>query len=77
MSLRSAAKTLLVLALALPVVQCVLFGVGGLLTSMGDEDGAAIIGHLGTLGLAAWALTLVGLVIVLTIIIVSEEPPKK
>ena len=36
MTLRSATKTLLVLSLALPVVQCVLVWVGGLLTSMGD-----------------------------------------
>ena len=48
MTLRSAAKTLLVLALALPVVQAVLMWVAGLLTSMGDAASAAIVRHVTT-----------------------------
>ena len=42
MTLRSAAKTLLVLVLALPVAQIVLIWVRGLLNSMGDAAGSAI-----------------------------------
>ena len=57
MTLRSAAKTLLVLALALPVVQCVLIWVRGLLTSMGDAAGATIIGHVGTACQVVWAVS--------------------
>ena len=74
---RPAAKTLLLLALALPVVQCVLMCVRGLLTSMGDNEGATIIGHVGTACLALWVLTLVALVIVLAIIAVTEDPSDK
>ena len=74
---RPAAKTLLLLALALPVIQCVLLCVRGLLNSMGDEEGATIIGHVGTACLAMWALTLVALVIVLAIIAVTDEHLEK
>ena len=48
MTLRSAAKMLLVLALALPVVQTTLAWVAGLLTSMGDPAGADIVRHVAT-----------------------------
>ena len=63
MTLRSATKTLLVLVLALPVAQIVLIWVRGLLTSMGDADGGAIIGHVGTVCQVAWVLCLVAMVI--------------
>ncbi len=76
MTLRSAAKTLLVLALALPVVQAVLVWVRGLLTSMGDSEGGAIIGHVGTVCQVTWAITLVGLVIVVALLTLSERPPE-
>jgi hypothetical protein len=74
MTLRSATKTLLVLALALPVIQCVLIWVRGLVTSMGDQDGGAIIGHVGTACQVVWAVNLVGLVIVLAIHVLNERP---
>ncbi len=77
MTLRSATKTLLVLALALPVVQCVLIWVRGLVTSMGDQEGGAIIGHVGTACQAAWAISLVGLVIVLAILVINERTPEE
>ncbi len=77
MTLRSAAKTLLVLALALPIAQSVLVWVRGMLASMGDQEGGAIIGHVGTACGVAWLLSLVGLVIVLAIVILSERPPEE
>ena len=75
MPLRPLLKTLLALALALPIIQCVLIWVRGLLLSMGDQGGAAIIGHVGTGCLVVWSIGLVGLVIVLAIVVVGERPP--
>jgi hypothetical protein len=74
MTLRSATKTLLVLALGLPVVHCVLIWVRGLVASMGDQAGAAFVGHVGTACLAVWSVSLVGLVIVLAIDAINESP---
>ena len=76
MILRSATKTLLILALALPVVQCVLIWVRGLVASMGDEAGAAFVGHVGTVCLAVWSVALVGLVIILAINSLNENSPE-
>jgi len=73
MTLRSATKTLLVLALALPVVQSVLIWVRSLLTNMGDEPGAAILANVGTACQVIWTISLVGLVIVLAIQNLSER----
>jgi hypothetical protein len=77
MNLRSAAKTLLVLVLALPVAQIVLLWVRSLLTSMGDADGGAFIGHIGMFVMAIWALCLVALVIVLSLIVLNDRPAEK
>jgi hypothetical protein len=73
MTLRSATKTLLVLVLALPMAQIVLISVRGLLISMGDADGGAIIGHVGTLCQVVWALCLVALVIVLALVVLNDR----
>lgn len=73
MSLRSAAKTLLVLALALPVVLATLTWVSGLLTSMGDAAGAQIVRYVATACQVVWAVGLVGLVIVLALLVLNEE----
>jgi len=75
MTLRSATKTLLVLVLALPVAQIVLMCVRGLLMSMGDPDGAGMIGHVGTACQVAWAMCLVGLVVVLALLALNDRPP--
>jgi hypothetical protein len=72
--LRSAAKTLLILALALPIIQAVLYWTRGLLTSMGDPAGAQILLHVGTACQVIWTVDLVGLVIVIAIIVVNESP---
>jgi len=77
MTLRSATKILLVLALALPIVQAVLIWVRVLLDSMGDVAGAAIIGHAGTACQVAWSISLVGLVITLALVVISERPPEE
>jgi len=77
MTFRSAVRTLLVLALALPVAQSVLIWVRGMLISMGDAEGSAIIGHVGTACQIAWSLSLVGLVIVLAIVVLNEPPPRE
>ncbi|MEX2309234.1 MAG: hypothetical protein WD738_16660 [Pirellulales bacterium] len=77
MTLRSATKTLLVAALALPAVQAVLFWVRGLLASMGDEQGAAIAGHVSLVCQIAWSISLVGLIILLALIALNERPPEE
>jgi hypothetical protein len=74
MTLRSVTKTLLGLALGLPIVQAVLFWVGGLLANMGDEGGAEIIQYIVTACQVAWAVSVVGLVITLALVVVNERP---
>ncbi len=75
--MRTAAKTLLVLSLALPIVQAVLAWVAGLLTAMGDGTGADIVSHVGTGCLVVWTISLVGLVIVLAVIVIKERPAEE
>jgi hypothetical protein len=76
MTLRSAIKTLLVLALALPICEAVLVWVVGLLKAMGDPEGARIITYFGLAFEVVWSLSLVGLVILLATITLNE-PPKE
>jgi hypothetical protein len=75
MTLRSAATTLLALALGLPIVQAVLVWIRGLLHSMGDDAGAAIVGHVGTACHVLWSVCLVILLFVVSVIVVTERPP--
>jgi hypothetical protein len=72
MTLRAAAKMLLVLALALPVVQGVLVWVAGLLAAMGDAYGAAVVRYVGTACLVVWTISLVGLVVALALVVLNE-----
>jgi hypothetical protein len=74
MTLRSAAKMLLVLAIALPIVGAVLIWVAGLLQAMGDPTGVHIILYFGILCEVIWSVSLVGLVILLAIITLNEPP---
>jgi hypothetical protein len=74
MTLRSAARLLLAFALGLPIVQAVLFWVAGLLASMGDNAGAAVLRDIGTGCLVAWLISLVALVIVVALLLLSEGP---
>ena len=73
MTLRSAAKTLLVLVLALPVAQLVLLWVRGLLNSMGDAEGGVMIGYVATVFQVVWALCFVALVIVLAFVVLNDR----
>lgn len=72
MTLRAATKALLLLVLGLPVVMAVLVWVAGLLAAMGDPVGARVIGYVGVACEAVWAVSLVGLVIVLALAVVGE-----
>ncbi|HEY3392404.1 MAG TPA: hypothetical protein VGK58_06845 [Lacipirellulaceae bacterium] len=74
MTLRSVTKTLLGLAVGLPIVQAVLFWVGGLLANMGDEGGAKIIQYVVTGCQVTWAVSVVGLVITLALVVLNERP---
>jgi hypothetical protein len=77
MTLHSATMTLLVLAVGLPIVQAVLLWVRGLLASMGDEIGAAVIDHVGTACQVAWPISLVALLILLALIVLQDRPPEE
>lgn len=68
MTLRAALKMLLAAALALPVIECVLIAIRSLVLSMGDAGGAGFVGYIATACLIAWALSLIGLLIVLAAI---------
>jgi hypothetical protein len=73
MTLRSATRSLLALTLGLPVVQAVLFWVRGLTASMGDDAGAAAIGHVATVCQVLWTISIVGLVITLAFLVLSAQ----
>jgi hypothetical protein len=77
MTLRSAAKTLLLLAVALPIVGAVLVWVAGLLQAMGDPAGVHIIVYFGVVCEVVWSISLVGLVIILAIITLNEPPERQ
>ena len=77
MAVRGRALLPLVLVLALPVAQIVLIWVRGLLKSMGDAEGGAIIGHVGTVCQVVWAVCLVALVIVSSLIVLNGRPPEQ
>jgi hypothetical protein len=76
MTLRSAAKSLLILAVALPICEAVLVWVAALLKAMGDAQGAIVIGYVSTICQIVWSITLVGLVIT-SAAITLNEPPKQ
>jgi hypothetical protein len=76
MTLRSATKTLLTLAIALPIVGAVLIWVAGLLQAMGDPAGVRMLFYVGVVCEAVWSASLVGLVILLAITTLNE-PPKQ
>lgn len=77
MLLRTALKTLLTLVLALPIVQCVLVWVRGLLSSMGDQEGAGIINHIVIVCLAAWGVCLAAMVIVMAFAMLQDRRTKE
>jgi hypothetical protein len=66
-----------VLTLGLPIVQSVLFWIQGMLKSMGDEAGAAMIRDVGTGCQVVWSVALVALVIVLAFLVLNDYTPKE
>ena len=77
MTLRSAAKTLLILAVALPIVGAVLIWVAGLLQAMGDPAGVRMLIYVGVVCEIVWSASLVGLVILLAITTLNEPPDRE
>lgn len=76
MPLRTAARALLLTAVILPVVQAVLWWVGGMLRAMGDRQGAALVGHVGTACQVVWAVDVVALLLVVAwLVLESDRPP--
>lgn len=72
MTLRTALKTLLGLALGLPLVQSLLFWVAGLLTAMGDAGGATFLNRANTVLGVVWLASLTGLVVALAVRALDE-----
>ena len=65
MTLRTAIRTLLIVAVALPVASLSLRFVATLLAAMEDAPGAAAVRGVATACAATWPLALVGLLLVL------------
>ena len=65
MNLRNSLKTLLIFVLGLPILLAVLGWVAGLLTAMGDETTATVLGHISTAARVIWLVCLVGVIVVL------------
>jgi hypothetical protein len=75
MTVRSALKLLLGLALGLPLLQTLLFWVSGLLAAMGDEAAATFLGRVNVGIGVGWLASLVGLVVLLALHAVMEPAP--
>lgn len=60
----SAVLLLLVGALMLPVAISILFGLGRLLSAMGDTAGGSVLGWIALAAGILWSLDLIGLVLV-------------
>lgn len=72
-------RFLLVPALLLPMVLAVLFGLLGLLTSIDDTTGAAVVRYIGWGCVVLWIVTLAALAIVSAaeVVIRGEDTPDK
>ena len=77
MTIRSALKLLLGLALGLPLLQALLFWVAGLLGSMGDAAAATFLGRVNVGVGVLWLAALVSLVVLLAMKAVSEPAPSR
>ena len=75
MTIRSALKLLLGLALGLPLLQTLLIWVAGLLAAMGDEAAATFLGRVNVIVGVLWLASLVGLVVLLAMKAVNEPAP--
>lgn len=72
MTIRSALKLLLGLALGLPLLQTLLFWVAGLLGAMGDAAAATFLGRVNVGVGVLWLASIVGLVVLLAMKAVNE-----
>jgi hypothetical protein len=75
MKLRDAIRWLLGAVVALPLLQALLYWVGGLLTAMGDAAAARVLKALFVMAGVAWLASLVGLVVVLAILHADDPRP--
>ncbi len=73
---RSALLLLLVVALLLPVVICVVLGVGFLLQSLGDVAGSAVLGRIALALGIVWILDLIFLLVVQAVGHLLDRQPK-
>jgi ABC-type transport system involved in multi-copper enzyme maturation permease subunit len=63
---------LLFAALALPILMCILFGLGYLLSALGDADGAAVVVGVNLAVAVLWVFDLVLLIVALGISSVAQ-----
>ncbi|MCA9229404.1 MAG: hypothetical protein KDA57_02025 [Planctomycetales bacterium] len=64
---RTTVKLLLGLVLGVPILQAVLYWVGGLFAAMGDAATAEVLGHVNTAAHISWLVSIVGLVVMLAV----------
>jgi hypothetical protein len=73
MSARSAVKLLLALSIGLPLLQAILFWIGGLLEAMGDEAASGALSRIQMAAGVLWLISLSGLVVVLAVRSLEED----
>jgi hypothetical protein len=59
------------------MVSAVLVWVAGLLKAMGDAAGANVVGYVGTACQVAWSVSLVGLLVTLSLLVLGENLPAR
>jgi hypothetical protein len=72
MALRTALKSLLGLVVGLPLLQALLFWVGGLLAAMGDAAAANVLRGVNIAVGVLWLISLLAIVVLLAVKAVSE-----
>jgi ABC-type transport system involved in multi-copper enzyme maturation permease subunit len=63
---------LLFAALALPILMCILLGLGYLLSALGDADGAAVVVRVNLAMAVLWVFDLILLIVTLAISAVAQ-----
>lgn len=63
-------------ALFLPIAIVLILGLSRLLAAVGDADGARLLDRMALLAGILWALTLIGLPIVLALQSLAVQPPR-
>lgn len=75
MTLRAAIRLLVGLVLGLPLLQAIFTWVTRLLTAMGDQAAAGVLGHITLAASVLWIVSLVGLVLALAVQSLDQPPP--